>query len=282
MESDKFTKEELKNNSLSQLFIFRKRNITIMKKFITHTILEAGKILMKSYHNIERIDIKKDAGYVTEADTRAEEFIIESISKEFPDHSILAEESGTREKDSPYKWIIDPLDGTTNFVHGLPFFCVSIACEHKGEIIIGAVYNPVINELFFAEQNKGAYLNGKSIRISNTPILSSSLLATGFYYYKGKRLTEAINKFSVLKQKCTGVRRYGSAAIDLSYTACGRFDGYWERDLSPWDVAAGYLIVKEAGGIISNYNGKECTVYDKEIMASNGLIHDYMVDILKY
>ena len=180
-----------------------------------------------------------------------------------------------------YKWIIDPLDGTTNFVHGLPMFCTSIACEYKGEIIIGAVYNPAINELFFAEQNKGAYLNETKISVSATAILQDSLLATGFYYYKGERLDSAISKFSKLKQNCTGVRRFGSAAIDLSYTACGRFDGYWEKDLSPWDVAAGLLIVKEAGGRISNYNGEECTVYDKEIMASNNLIHDQMIETIK-
>ncbi len=252
-----------------------------MKKFIEKTIKEAGNILMKSYLNIERVDRKKDAGFVTEADTRSEKFIIESILKEFPDHSILAEESGAHDKGCQYKWIIDPLDGTTNFVHGLPMFSVSIACEYKNEIIAGAVYNPAIDELFFAETNQGAYLNNKRISVSNTQLLSDSLLATGFYYYKGKRLDKAIDKFRKLKQNCTGIRRMGSAAIDLSYTACGRFDGYWEKDLSPWDVAAGYLILKEAGGLVSNYSGKLCTVYDKEIMASNGLIHDQMLKMIQ-
>lgn len=252
-----------------------------MEKFVKCTILDAGKILMESYHNIQRIERKKNAGFVTEADIKSEEFIIKAISREYPDHSILAEESGNHGSDCPYKWIIDPLDGTTNFVYGLPWFCISIACEFQGDIIIGAVYNPVMNELFFAELNKGAYLNGKNIRISNMSKLSNSLIATGFYYSKGKKLEDAISKFSVMKQNVLSIRRMGSAAIDLAYTAAGRFDGYWERDLSPWDVAAGVLIVKEAGGSISKFNGKNCTVYDREIIASNGLIHKYMTDILQ-
>ncbi|MGR3220993.1 MAG: inositol monophosphatase family protein [Candidatus Anammoxibacter sp.] len=251
-----------------------------MEKFIKYTALEAGKILMKSYHNIEKIELKKDAGFVTEADTRSEEYIIDAISREYPDHLILAEESGGRGTKCPYKWIIDPLDGTTNFVNGLPWFCVSIACEFEGHVIIGAVYNPVLNELFFAERNKGAYLNDNEIRISTTAKLSESLLSTGFYYDKGEKLKIAIDKFGIMKECAFSVRRMGSAAIDLAYTAAGRFDGYWEKSLSPWDVAAGVLIVKEAGGSISSFDGKDCTIYDKELVASNGLIHKEMVNIL--
>jgi len=253
-----------------------------MKDFIKRTALEAGNILMQSFRNVQNVKKKDGAGYVTEADTKSEEFIINTISKVYPDHSILAEESGINEPPSigRYKWIIDPLDGTTNFVHGLPWFCVSIACEFNGEIIMGTVYNPAMNELFFAEKEKGAYLNDKKIDVSKTNKISDSFLATGFSYSKGKKLDEAINKYHVLKQESTAVRRNGAAAIDLAYTAAGMFDGYWEKDISPWDMAAGVLIVKEAGGTITNFGGKHYTVYDKEVIASNGLIHNYIVNVL--
>lgn len=252
-----------------------------MEKFIKNIIVDAGKILMKNFQCTQRVEKKENAGYVSEADNMSEEFIVESILKEYNGHTILAEERGNQGIGSPYKWIIDPLDGTTNYVHGLPWFCVSIACEFEGDIIVGAVYNPAINELFFAELNKGAYLNSKKIMVSQTDKLSDSLLATGFYYNKGKKLENAVKKFGIMKEKALSVRRIGAAAIDLAYTAAGRFDGYWEKDLSPWDVAAGFLIVKEAGGVVSNFNGTDCTVYDKEIIASNGFIHKTMSDILK-
>ena len=254
-----------------------------MKNFIIHTALEAGKILMQSFRNVQKIEKKDGAGYLTEADTRSEEYIINEISRAYPDHSILAEESGISEPPSTgcYKWIIDPLDGTTNFAHGLPWFCVSIACEFNGEIIIGIVYNPAMNELFFAEKEKGAYLNEKKIEVSKTDNIPDSFLATGFSYNKGRKLDDAINRYRILKQESTAVRRNGAAAIDLAYTAAGTFDGYWEKDLKPWDMAAGALMVKEAGGTITNFDGQHYTVYDKEVIASNGLIHTGMVDVLK-
>ncbi len=251
-----------------------------MEKFVKNTILAAGNILLKSRKKNLKIEKKENAGYVTEADLECEKFIIESISNEFPGHSVLAEEGGEQLGHGEYKWIIDPLDGTTNFVHGLPCFCVSIACEYKDEIIIGAIYNPVTNELFFAEKGKGAYLNDEQITVSKKERVSDSLLATGFYYHKGEKLDTAIDKFRKLKQGSMAVRRMGSAAIDLAYTACGIFDGYWEKGISPWDVAAGLLIVKEAGGRVSNYTGRDSSVYDREILASNGLIHQEMVDLL--
>ena len=253
-----------------------------MEKFIKNIIVNAGKILMENFRSAQRVDKKENAGYVTEADNMSEEFIIESILKEYNGHGILAEESGNQGIECAYKWIIDPLDGTTNYVHGLPWFCVSIACEFEGDIIVGGVYNPAIDELFFAELNKGAYLNNKKITVSQTGKLCDSLLATGFYYNKGRKLESAVKKFGIIKEKALSVRRIGAAAIDLAYTAAGRFDGYWEKDLSPWDMAAGLLIVKEAGGVISNFDGTGSTVYDKEIIASNGLIHKEMSDILKY
>ncbi len=253
-----------------------------MRNFITRTALDAGNILMQSFRNVQNVKKKDGAGYVTEADTKSEEFIINTIAKVYPDHSILAEESGINDPllTGSYKWIIDPLDGTTNFVHGLPWFCVSIACEFNGEIIIGAVYNPAMNELFLAEKEKGAYLNDRKIAVSKTNKITDSFLATGFSYNKGKKLTEAINKYHILKQESTAVRRNGAAAIDLAYTAAGMFDGYWEKDLAPWDMAAGFLIVKEAGGSITNFSGQHYTVYDKEVIASNGLIHNYLVNVL--
>lgn len=253
---------------------------TEIKGFIQHTILNAGKILMEYFHNVHRIERKNGGGLVTEADKRSEDFVISAILREFPDHSILAEESGTHGVDQAHKWIIDPLDGTTNFANDIPWFCISIAYEHEGNIAIGAIYNPVMDELFLAEQTKGAYLNDKVIKTSKRTNLSDSLLATGFYYYKGPELDNAIQRFRKMKHHVLGIRRIGSASLDLAYTAAGRFDGYWEQGLSPWDIAAGVLIVKEAGGIISDFKGKECTIYDKEIMASNGLIHQRMVEVL--
>jgi myo-inositol-1(or 4)-monophosphatase len=185
----------------------------------------------------------------------------------------MSEEIGEVITASPYKWIIDPLDGTVNFAHGIPICCISIGLEAHGELIMGCVFNPFMNELFFAEKGKGAFLNGKPITISKKAELESACLVTGFPYRWAKIDIDPIPVFERFIRKGLPVRRLGSAAIDLCWVACGRFDGFWEYNLNPWDIAAGYLIVEEAGGRISDFKGVARSVYQKETLATNGLIH---------
>ncbi|MBW1855509.1 MAG: inositol monophosphatase, partial [Deltaproteobacteria bacterium] len=216
---------------------------------------------------------------VTEADQRSEEVILSIIKDSYPNHRILAEETGESGNSSSFKWIIDPLDGTTNYAHGYPCFCVSLAIEYEEEVIYGAVYDPVKDELFTAEKGKGAFINGKAIKTSSTKQLDQSLLCTGFPYDVRDDMDSNILNFRTFLMKAQAVRRDGSAALDLCHTAAGRFDGFWEQKLFPWDVAAGGLLVTEAGGKLTNFTGGNFSIYDKEI-ASNGLIHDQMVEAL--
>jgi myo-inositol-1(or 4)-monophosphatase len=243
----------------------------------------AGKFLKQSVGKVQSIEQKagQEKNLVTEIDKRSEEMIIEIISSHFPSHDILAEESGNdRGKPSDYKWIIDPLDGTTNFTHGLPIFCVSIGIEYKGELIAGVIYDPNFDELFSAEKGKGSFLNGKRIRVSQSKTIEKSILVTGFPYNIVENPDHAVEHFVNFLMKAQAVRRLGSAAIDLAYLACGRFDGFWEVALHPWDMAAGALILKEAGGMITNFNGNNFDLYTKQLLASNGLIHKQMLEIL--
>ncbi|MBI3604992.1 MAG: inositol monophosphatase [Nitrospirae bacterium] len=182
---------------------------------------------------------------------------------------------------SPYKWIIDPLDGTTNYVHGFPFFCVSIGLEYDGAVILGVVYDPFRNDLFYASKGTGAFLNGQPIRVSKENELRRSLLVTGFPYDFRENPGQIFSHFFQLSQASQGVRRTGSAALDLCYLAAGYFDGFWELNLSPWDVAAGSLIVEEAGGRVSGFNGEALSIYSKNILASNGQIHSQMAELLQ-
>ncbi|MFY9270870.1 MAG: inositol monophosphatase family protein, partial [Candidatus Manganitrophaceae bacterium] len=197
-----------------------------------------------------------------------------------PDHQILAEEGHDRTGASPYRWVIDPLDGTTNYTHHFPFFCVSIGVEIKGKVHLGVVFDPVRNELFFAEKGKGAFLNGRPIRVSAVRALRESLLVTGFVR---EVQTDPVNfdPFINFTMRVQGVRRTGSAALDLCYVACGRFDGFWELKLHPWDTAAGSIILTEAGGRLTDFSGKGYSIYDKEMLASNGKLHRQMIDVLQ-
>lgn len=244
---------------------------------------EAGGFLQQSVGRVRTVETKKGEvrNLVSEIDRGAEEIIIGIIRRHFPGHAILAEESGSSNTPHEYRWIIDPLDGTTNFLHGLPIFSTTIGVEKKGEIVAGVTYNPNLNELFTAERGSGAFLNGKRITVSTTPDLISSLLVTGFPYNIAENPDHAAEHFRNLLFEARGIRRLGSAAIDLAYVAMGRFDGFWEVSLNPWDMAAGILLVGEAGGKISDFAGTPTTIYRKQILATNGPIHDAVIEVLQ-
>ncbi len=248
--------------------------------FLEKTARGAGEILMAHFGKTHRIKEKRGAGIVTEADTRAEKFILKNISRNFPKSSIITEESGKFSGHDDLCWVIDPLDGTTNFAANFPWFCVSSGVYEKGVPRAGVVYQPVTKEMFTAEKGKGATLNGKRIHVSRTRKIRESLLGTGFYYSRGTRLRRELVYFRKLNEVARGVRRPGAAAIDLAFVACGRYDGFWERGLSPWDVAAGMLLVSEAGGKLSDYKGKDATLFGYELVASNGHIHNAMTNRL--
>ncbi len=255
-----------------------------MLNFAIETAREAGQILLEKFGRKINISKKGDINLVTEADLASEKFIIEKIRSYYPKHSILAEESGESsvagENGNALKWIIDPLDGTTNYAHGYPCFCVTLALEHNGEIVVGVTFDPTRDELFAAEKGRGATLNGRQIRTSDTEKLSESLIVTGFPYNFKQRadFTRHLTDFMLYSR---GIRRDGSAAIDMAYVACGRFDGFCEEGLNPWDVAAGVLLIEEAGGRVSYYDDSPFSIYAPPICASNGLIHGEMLKVLR-
>lgn len=253
-----------------------------MKEYLKHTINAsnlAKEILLKHFNNINNFNIKKDSGIVTIADTESENAIISYLQKYYPNSSILAEESGTRGTGS-VKWIIDPLDGTTNFFHGFPQYCISIALEIDAEIVLAVVNNPSNNDLYYAIKNEGAFKNNKKIIVSKTSSIKQSLIGTGFAYMKDAELKEALNIFEKFSNNCHGIRRPGSAVLDLCMVAEGIYDGFYEKTLNPWDVAAGSLLITEAGGLITNFSGTVFSVYNKEILASNGPIHSDLIKII--
>lgn len=256
-----------------------------MKNKFKKTAIAAAKttglLLKKNIDKVHRIEFKGAIDIVTEMDTKAENLIIKTLKSAFPEHGILTEESQEQKTNSEYRWIIDPLDGTTNYSHGFPVFCVSIALEKNGEIILGVVYNPMLNELFTAEKGKGAYLNNKKIKVSAIAELNKSLLATGFPYDVRTSEQNNIANFANFAVRAQAIRRAGSAALDMCYVACGRFDGFWELKLKPWDTAAAMLIVNEAGGMVTDFKGKPFSFYSGETLASNGLIHAGMINILQ-
>ena len=244
---------------------------------------EAGVFLREHVGRVRNVEVKKGEArnLVSEIDRGSEERIIRAIRSHYPSHAILAEESGGTTERAEYKWIIDPLDGTTNFLHGLPIFSVTIAIERKGEIVAGVVYDPNLDELFTAEKGSGAYLNGARLSVSRAPRLIDSLLITGFPYDIARNPDHAAEHFTEFLMAAGGIRRLGSAALDLSYIAAGRGDGFWEVNLNPWDMAAGVLFIREAGGIVTDFSGAPSSVYTKQVVASNGAIHDAMIDILR-
>ncbi len=244
---------------------------------------EAGKFLKYNVGKVKNIEMKQgeERNLVSEIDKGSEERIITIIRRHFPTHAILAEESGASTTSSDYMWVIDPLDGTTNFLHSVPIFCVTIAVAYKGELVAGVVYDPNLDELFTAEKGSGAYLNGRRLTVSSTSKLINSLLVTGFPYDIAQNPENAIGHFVNFLVEAQGIRRLGSAALDLSYVAAGRFDGFWEVNLNPWDMAAGMLFVREAGGRVTDFAGAESSIYKKQVLASNGIIHDAMLQVLR-
>jgi myo-inositol-1(or 4)-monophosphatase len=241
---------------------------------------EAGQLLLDRLRTDFSVAHKGDVNLVTDVDLAAEEKIVSRLQAAFPHHSFLAEERHAQAPPGPYRWIVDPLDGTTNYAHGYPVFCVSIALEIEGEVHFGVVYEPNLKELFTVTRGEGARLNESPIRVSQTRSVDRSLLATGFPYDIRSSTENNLNHFCRFALRSQGVRRAGSAAMDLCYVACGRFDGYWELKLHPWDCAAGYLMVREAGGVVTNFRGERGSIYERECIASNGIIHEEMREIL--
>ncbi len=241
---------------------------------------EAGKLLRDNVDARGEVMFKGVVDLVTHFDRKAQDLIFGHLAAAFPNHAFLAEEELSRKGTSRFRWIIDPLDGTTNFSHTFPVFCVSIALEHEGRTVLGVVYDPMRAELFEAVRGGGAFLNGSRIRVSGIRDLGKSLLATGFPYDVRTSRFNNVEEFKAFIVRAQAIRRCGSAALDLCYLACGRFDGFWEMKLRPWDVAAGAVIVEEAGGRITDFRGRRFDPYKGRALASNGLIHDEMRDVL--
>jgi len=242
--------------------------------------LAAGRIQKERADSVGEIQYKGEINLVTEVDLLCEQEVIRRIQGAFPGHAFLAEESGATKGDADHLWIIDPLDGTVNYAHGYPCYCVSIGYQHKGEVVAGVVYNPCLDELFVAEKGQGATLNGKPIAVSATTELKQSLLATGFAYDINESSDNNLDHFQHFIKACQAIRRPGSAAMDLCYTAMGRFEGFWELKLHPWDYAAGWLMIEEAGGKATRFDGSPFQMGDRSILASNSHIHPAMVDVL--
>jgi myo-inositol-1(or 4)-monophosphatase len=241
---------------------------------------EAGALLMQYFHQGLKIEYKGDADLVTAADRASETLIRQRITEQFPGHDVLGEEQGLNDQGSDYRWYVDPLDGTTNFAHGYPVFCVSMGLEHRSgteaKRIAGVVYDPTRDELFAAQKGQGAQLNGKPIHVSKASQLKECLLATGFPSHK-RHKNPNIHFYHQITLRTHGVRRAGSAALDLCNVASGRFDGFWEFNLNPWDTAAGVLLVEEAGGKVSRFDGSGFAIDSRETLASNGLVHDALL-----
>lgn len=255
---------------------------TDLHVFASKLALEAGKILKAGFSKRMTVTYKGRIDPVTEIDLKSERFIVNRVKRRFPSHDIVTEENTARRTHgAEFRWIIDPLDGTVNFAHGFPIYCVSIAVECQGEVIAGAVCDPERNELFHATLGGGAYLNKRPITVSTERNLERALLATGFAYDIGTSKTNNLGFFARMAKEAQGLRRPGSAAIDICWLAAGRLDGFWELKLHPWDTAAAELILREAGGKSTRVNGRPFSIYDPDLLASNGLIHGAMRKVLQ-
>lgn len=237
---------------------------------------EAGALLMQFFDRNIKIEYKGDADLVTAADRKSEALIRERIRETWPGHDVLGEEEGLRDTGSEFRWYVDPLDGTTNFAHSFPVFCVSMALQDKSGMLAGVCYDPTRSELFAAQRGKGATLNDRPIHVSKTARLAESLVGTGFPSHK-RHKNPNIHFYHQITLRSHGVRRAGSAALDLCYVACGRMDGFWEFNLNPWDTAAGVLMVEEAGGRVTDFSGGPFQINSRETLASNGVIHDELM-----
>jgi myo-inositol-1(or 4)-monophosphatase len=242
---------------------------------------QAGNVIMRHLDRLDTLNIQTKAhnDFVSEVDVRAEAEIIDIISKAYPDHAILAEESGTR-SGSTYQWIIDPLDGTTNFLHGYTHFAVSIALSREGVLEHGVIFDPIRNEMFTAGRGRGAHLNDRRMRVSSVSRLENALLGTGFPFRAMTHLDPWLKMFRAMLLRTSGIRRAGSAALDLAHVACGRFDGFWELGLKPWDLAAGCLLIQEAGGLVTDLDDAQSFMESGNIIAANPAIHPQMLEII--
>jgi len=255
-------------------------DISYAKQIGIAAAYKGASVLRSYFGKTNRVRKKGAVDLVTEADIASEHAIIETIKGVFPDHTIWAEESGVSRGHSRFQWIVDPLDGTTNFAHRVAAFVVSIAFSISGDIVIGIVLNPLSGELFTALKGEGAQLNGSTVEVSETKTVSDSLLATGFPYNRREHIDELLMRFSKCLKASQGIRRFGSAALDLCHVACGRFDGYWEQNLNPWDSAAGALIAAEAGAIVTDFSNRPFAVEKKEILAATPGIHHEMLKLV--
>ena len=252
-----------------------------MVNLLSSTVCEAGKLLMEKFERGIPVEFKGDYDLVTEADRMSEALIVKLISAQCPDHDIMAEECDYDRPRSEYRWIIDPLDGTTNYAHGFPWFAVSVALEVRGRLELGAVYNPYVGELYRAERRAGAFLNDRPLRVSTIDSLEHALLATGFAYDHKHARANNYDHFNHFQKTAQACRRPGVASLDLASVAAGRFDGFWEMKLKPWDLAAGVLLVEEAGGMVSDFDGHLMGLDCPECLASNGRLHSDMLAILR-
>lgn len=256
-------------------------SLDALEQVATEAARAAGAILRTNFDQAKQLRFKEGIhNIVTDSDLAAEQRIVDIIHDVFPDHAILAEESGAQQQASAYRWIVDPLDGTVNFAHGIPIFSISIAVEWHGTVVVGVVYHPLLDELFIARKGGGAYLNGRPLRVSTCAQLADAFLVTGFPYNIASFPEYREWHFPALVRRGIPIRRLGSAALDLAYVAAGRFDGFWEVGLQPWDIAAGVLLVAEAGGRITSYDGGPHTLTTRTIVATNGAIHDEFIAFL--
>jgi myo-inositol-1(or 4)-monophosphatase len=257
-------------------------NLEAICKQTTFLAKETGEFIRqeRSQFSSDKVEVKGLHNFVSYVDTTAEKMLVKGLQKILPQAGFIAEEGTVAEDDNPLKWIIDPLDGTTNFIHGLPPFAISIALMQEDELVLGVIYEVSLDECFYAWKGSKAYLNDKEIKVTRTDKVKDSLIATGFPYYDYDRLQMFLKSLDYFMKNSHGMRRLGSAATDLAYVACGRFESFYEYGLSPWDVAAGALIVKQAGGKVCDFNAKEDFIFGKEIIASNGFVHEEFVQIV--